>query len=130
MLTPPRLGVPAARFEEEAFAAWWQEHAERFPPHARYRFGQAYPLAQSLAELEAEASSIEAREHAAFELGVALGATSRFRTEDWVARQVSEIEALRARVAASEGVHLRGEFLGQRFGGRRRVGESGLQRLR
>jgi hypothetical protein len=130
MLTPPRLGAPAGRFEEEAFAAWWQEHGERFAPHARYRFGQPYTLAQSLVELEAEDSSREAREAAAFELGLGLGATSLLRTEDWVARQMSEIEALRARVAASEGVHLRGEFLGHRLGSRRRGGESAPQRPR
>ena len=130
MLTPPRLGAPAGRFEEGAFAAWWQEHGERFAPHARYRFGQPYTLAQSLVELESEASSQEAREHAAFELGLGLGPTSLLRTEDWVARQMSEIEALRARVAASEGVHLRGEFLGHRLGGRRRAGESAAQRPR
>jgi hypothetical protein len=130
MLTPPRLGAPAGRFEEEAFAAWWRDEAERFPPHARYRFGQPYTLAQSLAELEAEASSIEAREHAAFELGLVLGPTALLRIEDWVARQASEIEALRARVARVEAVHARGEFLGQRLGGRPRAGESPPQRLR
>ena len=130
MLTPPRLGAPAGRFDEEAFAAWWQEHAERFAPHARYRFGQPYTLAHSLAELEAEGTSREAREHAAFELGLGLGPTSLLRTEDWVARQASEIEALRARVTASEGAHLRGEFLGHRLGSRRRAGESAPQRPR
>lgn len=130
MLTPSRLGVAAERFDEEAFAAWWKEHAERFPPHARYRFGQAYTLAHSLAELEAEATSREARELAALEIAVVLGPTALLRTEDWVARQASEIEALRARVAASEGLHARGEFPGHRLGGRPRGAERAIHRPR
>jgi hypothetical protein len=130
MLTPARLGVAAGRFEEEAFTAWWKEHGPRFVPHARHRFGQPYTLAQSLAELEDEATPIEARELAALEIAIALGPTALLRTEDWVARQASELEALRARVAASEGLHARGEFPGHRLGARPRGGERAMQRLR
>ena len=130
MLTPARLGVAAGRFDEEAFTAWWKEYGERFLPHARYRFGQPYTLAQSFAELEDEATPIEAREHAALEIAIVLGPTALLRTEDWVARQASELDALRARVAASEGLHARGEFPGHRLGGRPRGGERAAPRLR
>ena len=74
------------------------------------------------------------REQAALEIALVLGPTALLRTEDWVARQTSELLALRARVTASEGLHTRGEFLGHRLGGRPRGGERererAVQRLR
>jgi hypothetical protein len=84
----------------DAFRTWWRAHEAHFGSETsrrshRFRHGRAFTPMLCLDELAGEASPVD-REWLALELAVYTRGTARIETRDWIARQLSELEAARA----------------------------------
>ena len=73
------------------WAAWWEREHKRFDPKLKWRAGQPFTPAQIVAELEAKETRVERRREAALEVAIALGVTTPFSPDDWVALAASHL---------------------------------------
>src|SRR5512145_3563414 len=91
----PKRKVRRASLDPQRWHAWEREHASRFDPTKKYRFGFPFTPAQLLAELEALDPRADERERAALELGAATGQDFNFRADTWVAEQQRAFDQMR-----------------------------------
>jgi hypothetical protein len=78
-----------------AWRAFWQTQQPKLPPELRYRGGRPFTLHSILDELEGPHTPIEQRWESALELRLASGIATRFSPDDWVARQLQDLAAIR-----------------------------------
>lgn len=96
--------------------AFWRrrmdEAAGRLDLRHRLRFGRPWSVEQTIHEAESSEISLRARRGVVLELALLSRGASRVDAEDWVARQRSELEALKTRLRAAGAPHpAAGEWL-------------------
>jgi hypothetical protein len=72
----------------------------RLDPGAKLRQGKPFIATTLVDELASPATPAQRRDDAEAEISIVAGVTSRFRTDDWVARQQERLVDLRARVTS------------------------------
>lgn len=107
--TPPRFlqpfepPTPALELTDKAslWADWWEKHGRHARKGTRYRFGHEWSPRTSLWELECRDSLPLERRLAHVELAVRTGGAIPLDREDFVVRQLGQLEAWRAHVEAA-----------------------------
>lgn len=99
------LPIPMRKVERvitdpERWSAWLTGNARRFDGRLKYRAGVPFTPLQIVAELEAPATPLEAREEATLELALVTGLRFGFSPSDWVAQQQRALTELRVRVGS------------------------------
>jgi len=96
----PAVDVGPDEYEQPTdptvWRAWWTEHHTRFAEVQRYRFGRPYAPAATIDELRREGAPMAVRHDAALELAVLAERPLRLRVDDWVARQLSQLDVASA----------------------------------
>lgn len=85
--------------DRAAWTQWYTQMKPRLDPRLKMRHGVPFTPGMIAAELEA-AVPAGLRDEAALELVIASGAGIRFRTDDWVAKQKTQLAELRSLVAS------------------------------
>ncbi|AGC48153.1 hypothetical protein MYSTI_06880 [Myxococcus stipitatus DSM 14675] len=91
---------PVAELSEKAslWSAWWAKHGRNAKSGTRYRFGHPWSPKTSLWELESPTSVPAPRRWVHVELAVRTGGDIPLEREDFVVRQLRQLEAWKAHV--------------------------------
>jgi hypothetical protein len=82
------------------WSQWFGRSLRRLDPGAKLRQGKPFIATTLVDELASPATPAQRRDDAEAEISIVAGVTSRFRTDDWVARQQERLVDLRARVTS------------------------------
>src|SRR5262249_48663990 len=93
----PRADLTA---DGRIWTAWWGAHQQHAKENIRYRYGSPWSFAQTLWDLEDERASLPSRRLAHVELVVRSGGAAALNLEGFVARQLKQISAWKAFLAA------------------------------
>ncbi|MDY7231165.1 hypothetical protein [Hyalangium rubrum] len=96
---PPRL-VPDLTDKAPIWSAWWSKHDRNAKAGTRYRFGHVWSPRISLWELESQDALPAQRRLAHVELAVRTGGAIPLDRGDFVARQLTQLEAWKTHVEA------------------------------
>lgn len=95
----PKRKVEKVILEREPWIAWWSKAYKLFDTGKKYRAGLPFQPIHVIDELEAKGTPVKGREQATFELSCLVRDLVRFRPDDWVARQKTQLADLRALIA-------------------------------